>query len=379
MRLVDQICQNVWMTFRRCIGGEPVVPHGLAPSGMPHSGILRALALPESIERKINRALMRREAISERYATRYRSGFLINFGLGVVAVAAAALPLVLPEEISHLYGWVCTVIEAACILCILFVYLVGREQSHAHGVSRARLHGRVHGAANRPLRAWLARRGLALNQAWRRKWVANRVLTEQLRYAGLLLALPGGPIDIQPLSGDFLHKRFTSPFIRWYEEIAERVPRTQASVHGVTQYCAYGIEVIDQQRAYHYINAARCERIHHRLHQIAFRCFLATIAICLAHFFWHSQWLSFFAVMFPTLAAACHGIASAGEFATLHQQSNEMCEELAVLREQLARICADGESDDAYLHNVIQAFYRLVSGEAAGWHVALRTKEIHAG
>jgi hypothetical protein len=340
---------------------------------------LPALALPAQIDRKVRRALARREAISERYAARYRSGFLINFAFGVVAVATATVPLVLPEEIAHRYGWLFTVLEAVCILCILFVYMLGREHATAHGNSHARRGRRAHARANRPVRAWLVKRGLALNQAWRRKWVTNRVLTEQLRYAGLLLAVPGGPVDIQRLSGEFLDKRFTDPFIDWYQEIAGTVPRTPVSSDEVTHYCACSLEVIDQQRAYHYINAARCQRIHHRLHQISFRCFLATIAICFTHFFLHSQWLSFFAIILPTLAAACHGIVSAGEFATLHQQSDEMCLELTALREQIARIGANAQPNDVQLHDAIRALYRLVTGEAAGWHVALRTKDIHAG
>ncbi|SDC81279.1 hypothetical protein [Paraburkholderia lycopersici] len=381
MRLVDQICKNVWITFRRCFGGEPAIPDRVAASGARYLHVLPAVALPESIDRRIKHALARREVISERYAMRYRSGFLINFGLGVVAVAAAAaaLPLVLPEEFAHAYGWACTVLEAVCILCILFVYMLGREHAGAHRTSDAGRGARAHACTKRPFRAWLARHGLALDQAWRRKWVTNRVLTEQLRYAGLLLALPGGPVDVQPLSGAFLDKRFTDPFIDWYRGIAGAVPKTRVSAEGVTHYCAYSLAIIDQQRIYHAINAARCERIHHRLHRIAFRCFLATIAICLAHFFWHSPWLSFFAVMLPTVAAACHGIVSAGEFATLHQQSEEMCEELTVLRDQIAGIGANGEPGAEQLHNAIQAFYRLVTGEAAGWHVALRTKDIHAG
>lgn len=351
-KVFDRVCSFVWFRFRDCLGGKE------AESEISRSGVAKvARPMPPSLHVPgLAETTIDLETKSALYANRYRSGFLVTFVLGFVAVFLAASPLLLDEETSHHFGWGFTLAEAVCILLILATYLAGRENPHHSAVE----------LSEEPGSRW--------NQAWRRRWMENRLKAEQFRYAELLLGFPGEPIDLKLNSASRLDERLTREFTRWYVGARERAARETAS--DMTSYRSFVLSVIDSQIDYHELNARRCDRIHHRLHTIATACFWTTLAVCVSHFFFHAGILSALAVSLPAAAAALHGILGAGEFATLSKQSEEMVEALEEARSEIEG--AAGTDIDTLRENV-QQLYRLFVSEASGWHVALRSKDIQIG
>jgi hypothetical protein len=344
--MFDTVCTAVWSGFRLLFGGSSAPA---APAARPET--LVKLDDLEPLRAKYNGA-------SEFYGARYRFGFVANFSLGFLAVAFAALPLALDESFVHHDGWMLTLIEGICIVSILSIHMMGREGKHG------------------PLSRLFETLGISTNNAWRRRWVENRIHAEQFRYADLLVAFPGGPILLNENAAAFLDERLNHAYADWH---ASTCAKLSAAGHGsdyVERYRRVALHRVEEQIDYHRANAHRCETIHHRLHRLANACFWATLAVCIAHFFTHSGLLSMLAVSLPAAAAACHGIIGAGEFATFAQQSEEMVVALEATR---AKLLALGLSDIDGLNQVIRSFYRLVVSEASGWHVALRSKDLQVG
>lgn len=344
----DRVCSFAWTLFRRVFGGKPPSHHASGGQTEPLVDLPGLKAQADFYE-----------AESIRLGTRYRFGFLMNFTLGVVAVTLAAIPFALDEAFTHHVGWVFTAAEGLCILSILVIHVLGRENEHG------KLGGTVLGLF-----------GLRANQAWRRNWVESRVHAEQFRYAQLLLGFPGEPLEVDSSAGTFLDGSLTHHYSRWYANTRGAVVCRPADSAYVRRYREFVIGVIEQQIAYHETNAQRCENIHHRLHRVANLCFWLTLGICVVHFFFHAPLLSVFAVSLPAAAAACHGILGAGEFATFAQQSEDMVRALTDARHRLA---APEASALEALHDQIRQLYRLVISEASGWHVALRSKDFQIG
>ncbi|RQZ20451.1 hypothetical protein DIE14_29170 [Burkholderia sp. Bp9017] len=344
----DRICSFAWALFRRIFGGKT-----------PHHPTSDGAAQPLVDLPSLHEQAAYYEAESIRMGTRYRFGFLMNFTLGVVAVTLAAIPFALDEVVAHHFGRVFTVAEGGCILTILVIHVLGRENE------RGALAGKLLGVF-----------GLRANQAWRRNWVENRVHAEQFRYAQLLLGFPGEPLEVDASAGTFLDRSLTRHYSTWYAQTRGAVVCRPVDSDYVGRYRNFVVGVIEQQIGYHETNAHRCENIHHRLHRVANVCFWITLGICVVHFFFHYPWLSVLAVSLPAAAAACHGILGAGEFATFAQQSEDM---VRALTDAKKRLDAPGTPALAELHEQIRQLYRLVISEASGWHVALRSKDLQIG
>lgn len=318
---------------------------------------------------------------SMRYGSRYRSAFLVNFLLGLTAVGIALVPLagLLDDHALHTWGAALTVAEMACILAILMLHLVGREQPHAaHGHHGHQDHAGHHGGgAGRVLRLF----GIAPNQAWRKNWVENRLYTEQLRYGELFVGFPGAVIVPGHDASHLLDMGLDSALRRWFEQEGAACRAQPLDAAYMTRYRAYLAYMIENQRVYHANNGARCHQIHHRLHSLGNLAFWLTLAGCLLHLVWHAPLLSVLAAFLPATAAVCHGIISAGEYAKLADVSDQMQAALAKL--QRTQATADAaptlERQAAALHDVLQQLYDLTISEARGWHLAMRDKDIHVG
>jgi len=326
---------------------------------------------PEKVAPPLSLASLERKRLyhegeSGRYSARYRSAFVINFVLGLVAVAIALVPLagVLGEHALHEFGPALTMAEMMCIVAILLFHIAGREQHHPSKLSKL-----------------LQKLGFKPNQAWRRKWVEHRLYGEQLRYGVLFIGFPGEVIPPEHDASHLLDMGLESALRSWFESHGQACltqPLDQASLKRYQDYLEF---VIEEQRVYHGNNAARCNKIHHRLHGWANLAFWLTLAGCALHLFWHAPLLSALAAFFPAMAATCHGIINAGEYAKLADVSNKMQAALALLQKQLAKAGAAGApaQQAAALRAVLLQLYELTISEARGWHLALRDKDIQVG
>lgn len=303
---------------------------------------------------------------SQRYAARFRSAFLINFVLGLVAVAIALVPLsgLLDEHTTHALATVLTLAEMVCILSILLLHVAGREEPH---------HVKF---------PWLAHLlPFTANQSWRKRWVEQRLYAEQLRYGELFIGFPGEVIAPEHDATHLLDMGLDSAFRRWYMDEGHLCTPQPLTAQYLKQYRAYMCYQIDDQRAYHANTAERCHRIHHRLHTWATRAFMLTIVGCVLHLVWHAPLLSVLAAFLPAFAATCHGILSAGEYAKLSDVSRQMEAGLSKLRGQIDAIAADAAPGVAAntLNRVLHELYELTISEARGWHLAMRDKDIQVG
>jgi hypothetical protein len=324
-----------------------------------------ALALPLALP---SMAKLRREYEheSQRYAARFRSAFLVNFLLGLLAVAIALVPLsgLLDEHALHALGSVLTLAEMACILSILLLHLAGREQQH--------------GGVLAPLARILP---FSINQSWRKRWVEYRLYAEQLRYGELFIGFPGEVIAPGHDASHLLDMGINNAFRAWYQENGVACQAQRLDQDYVGRYAAYLSNLIEEQRVYHCNTAARCHAIHHRLHAWASGAFWLTLAGCALHLWWHAPVLSVLTALLPAFAATCHGILSAGEYAKLADVSRQMAVALAALERKVAAGMAQESLNDraATLRTVLLQLYELTISEARGWHLAMRDKDIQVG
>jgi len=337
--LADRIYKSSFLTFRRIFGAH--VSHGETHQIAPLS-----LLPGHSCHARRDQ----HEALASRYGHRYRGGIVIGFSLGFMAVMFALLPLIglWSEAVLNVWGNVFTGLEMLCIIAILFQHLYGRGTSHdASGFSR-----------------FLRKVGFKrINQGWRHRWSSERLFAEQYCYAELMLAFPGGPlqIDNKPVGND-------ASFLAWYAEtLASQSPMPDDTDHRQA-YGRFFMAMLDQQIDYHHQNTHVCHGIAHRLHHLADYCFWGTLLACAAHFVIHHPLLNVITALLPALAATCHGILAAGEFAKLSEHSDEMHAALLALKSRL--------QDEGATASLVSEFITGTVHEAAGWHFALSDKDM---
>lgn len=348
----DQGCNWLASAFRKQLSRGSITADG--PEEPPPPVVLPSLVALREYH----------EAESQRYAARYRSAFVINFLLGLVAVAIALVPLagLLSEHALHAWGPLLTLAEMACIIAILLLHMAGREQHKAGVLSKV-----------------LAQLRFRPNQAWRRNWVEQRLYAEQLRYGELFVGFPGEVIVPAHDATHLLNMGLDSKLLEWFLKDGARCAPQPLDQPSLACYQAYMGYEIENQRVYHGNNAARCHQIHHRLHGWANLAFWLTLLGCLLHLVWHAPLLSVLAAFLPALAATCHGIISAGEYAKVAEVSHQMALALAQLQKQFVKAGAAGTPQEqaAALRAVLMQLYELTISEARGWHLAMRDKDIN--
>lgn len=354
LSIFDRSCGRLANAFRNKLSHGCVLAVGPGPVAAP-------IVLPT-----LDVLRTGHEQESQRYAARFRSAFLVNFMLGLAAVAIALIPLsgLIGEHSLHTLGPVFTLLEMACILSILALHLAGREQPH---------HDRF---------AFMTRRlPFTMNQSWRKRWVEQRLYAEQLRYGELFIGFPGQVIAPGHDSSHLLDMGLDSAFQRWFLIHGTACQAQPLTVPYMTRYRAYLCYLIDDQIVYHANAAQRCHRIHHRLHAWATAAFGLTLMSCVAHLVWHAPVLSVLAALLPAFAATCHGILSAGEYAKLADVSRQMQAALAHLRARIDAIGSDVSlpTSAKVLQQVLAELYELTISEARGWHLAMRDKDIQVG
>lgn len=207
---------------------------------------------------------------------------------------------------------------------------------------------------------WGGRRG-----AWHEKWLHDRFLAEQLR-AAMFTVFTGA------------HRRRDAdrslPFHRgprdWLSRTGARLTdRARARVPPMPLDPLRRLLVdgwIGNQQSFHERNAERKARQAHRRHQLGFVLFGATLLMAVLHLLGvghvdshgqplrdPSQWITFFAIVFPVWAGVVHAITTQLELERVAERSTRMATTLAGLvdraeraltHEELAGTAADAAS-----------------------------------
>jgi hypothetical protein len=332
------------------------------------------------------------DALSVRYGALFRGSVIVNYLLGVVAVGLTVAS-VLPQprfmfsspkahgfpEFSH-YA---TLLELACIVCILLIYCRGRTPHPELSTdgSKSSRHGWLW---------WLARR-------WRERWLEYRLLAERFRYIELMLAISESSASqppFYPAGGRSGH---------WYDEyFVWRAGSTRATQMSARKYQKQAVALMLEQVVHHDNNRDRRGSIAARLERFAVGLFFLSLVVCAAALVvemfrlhcrsceWTASFddnfrsmLLFFAVLAPTVSAAIHGVLATTEYTKLAESSSETANRIASLVEKVdAFQPGDGPASPEALgpiRNAVTDFADAAINEASGWRATLHDKNVPLG
>lgn len=197
---------------------------------------------------------------------------------------------------------------------------------------------------------------MSRKEHWHERWIGQRFIAEQLRYARMCLPALATPHLFYAPAWRVTDDRFEleSPEL-WFIQRTLRRQGLPIAVDGaeflaaraevIKQFQTYVASVVEGQRTYHDERAEKLETAHHRLHTLSIALFVATALSVPAHFLLHANWLLLFSAFFPALAAAIHGLATKLEIARLAAQHEATAEELGEIVTAVNALDTSAQSD----------------------------------
>ena len=283
------------------------------------------------------------------YSLVYRSTYVFNFLFAALAVAVALNGIFIHEPKVKSY---CVSIELAFIIVILLTWLYG----HRH--------------------------------QWHRRWLECRHLAEVTRQVRLFAPLGSAGAAERPRRGAGTEE----DWINWYVwSLRRRLPLPNCAIdsHYLEKIRDAVLHAeIEDQIGYHQRNAARMQKLDHRLHLSGLVLFGATAALCFT--FVILVWLgavdrieaphqtlilnalTFLTALLPTLGAALAAIHAQGEFRTLAEQSARTAKRLTAI----ANIFAAEEPSFARMLGRIEKTSDVLTAELREWHTIFRTRPL---
>jgi hypothetical protein len=314
---------------------EPKPPAALLP-------LIEALAGPHR----------RFDELAIHFGHRYRSGFWAIYILSAIAVLFAVMPLALgwdsPSHLRHPYAGLWAVGEVVVIGTVSAIY-------------------------------W---RGHRLD--WQSQWLRARTTAELSWYLPMLAPL----LDFTtPSSEPNWYLRVFDPgqHLRGTADIdtlctqneplaRELSAHAWADQNFISSYAGWTIDILEQQRHYHYRTASKQHALRHRVHTVNSVLFGLTALGALLHLIVHTLWLSLVTTFFPALGASLHGALAQSEAYRLESASERLVAELlgAIERIRAALNAGGGAIDVAGLKAAIEAAIALILEEHQDWHLLVR-------
>ena len=96
----------------------------------------------------------------------------------------------------------------------------------------------------------------------------------------------------------------------------------------VSSYAQWTMDILEQQRHYHYRVASKQHALQHRVHTVNSALFALTALGALMHLVVHTLWLSLVTTFFPALGASLHGALAQSEAYRLGATSERLVAEL---------------------------------------------------
>lgn len=318
-----------------------------AIEGLGENGI----GLRREVETKALPAFAWSDGIATWMADRYRSGMVMNFTLGPLAIISGVLYLPLVETSQK---WIFAAIELTLLFIIVANTVVGQ---------RLRLHDR---------------------------WLETRRVAEYLRHTAMLyvfgVARPAGqwPAALR------------SPWPEWYARMAVRdlgLPQTRIDAAYLrTATLALRDHFVEPQRAYHAAKSTRLHRAHHSIERVAEGFFALAILIVATYVALSggaalglvdpdttkglAKWFTVVAIALPTISGALTAIGFFGDFDHFADVSQVTAQGLDALSQRIAAfldrpddaLTYDQFADlarraDAIAFDEIQAWQSVFSGK----------------
>lgn len=313
----------------------PQAPPALLP-------LIEAIAGPH--QRFDERALL--------YGNRYRSGFWAIYLLSAVAVLFAVMPLALgwdsANHVLHPYAGLWAVGEVMVIGTVSAIYWRGHKRD------------------------------------WQAQWLRARTTAELSWYLPMLAPL----LDFNaPAAEPNWYLRVFDPgqHLRGANDIAElcadHEPMARQLLAAawsdpafISSYARWTIDILEQQRHYHYRTASKQHALRHRVHAVNSVLFALTAVGSLLHLAVHTLWLSLITMFFPALGSSLHGALAQSEAYRLGTTSERLVGELQGAMDRI-RKTLDEETPTSgivALKAAIEAAIALILEEHQDWHLLVR-------
>ena len=286
------------------------------------------------------------------YGHRYRSGFWAIYLLSAIAVLFAVMPLALgwdsKNRLMHPYAGLWAIGEVIVIGTVSTIYWAGHRRD------------------------------------WQSLWLRARTTAELSWYLPMLAPL----LDFAaPAAEPNWYLRVFDPgqHLRGADDVAalcaahEPLARRQLAAawtdpQFVSSYARWTVDVLEQQRHYHYGIAGRQHALRHRVHTLNGALFSLTAAGALLHLLIHSLWLTLVTTFFPALGASLHGALAQSEAYRLGSTSERLVAELqgAMMRIRATLDERGAASDVTALKAAVEAAIALILEEHQDWHLLVR-------
>jgi hypothetical protein len=300
------------------------------------------------------------DAWAEFYAKRYRSAYVLVFGLATLAVILASIALVAPSLTPVKLA--ITGVELIALLLIALLVFAGERHE------------------------------------WHRQFIEHRLLAELCRKQQALApvgwSLPG------PAMGEKKHVGRRSgegpsskkdAWVGWYFGVLQRGAPLPSGIFDAERTNllrdAVVTDLIDEQLIYHRGRAAKSQRASVRLGQlgewffIAVFCLVATKLILIT-FHAHPAsilTLGLMAAILPALTAGLVGIRAYAELSTLVEQSLQMQSEMAAAKIRIGQVDGRWPLASQLLGSEIYLVTEAMLQDIQGWAQLFRSKAVEAG
>jgi hypothetical protein len=342
---LHQIIQRVLLI------GAPVksLPPSPAPQAPPALlPLIDAIAAPHR----------RFDELAIHFGHRYRSGFWAIYLLSAVAVLCAVMPLALgwdsANHMLHPYAGLWAVAEVLVIGTVSAIYWLGHRRD------------------------------------WQSQWLRARTTAELSWYLPMLAPL----LDFSAPAAEanwFLRVFDPGQHLRGSNDVAALCADNEALARQllagvwsdpkfISSYARWTIEILEEQRHYHYRTASRQHALRHRVHTVNSVLFALTALGALLHLAIHMLWLSLITMFFPALGASLHGALAQSEAYRLGTTSERLVAELQGAMDRIRAALEEVSAGDAaVLKAAIEAAMALILEEHQDWHLLVRPHNLPLG
>jgi len=309
----------------------------------------------QQIDHRFGASFRWADGLAEIYADRYRSSFILTYGLGALAVFAAFLGSHSPQlpqwlgllREEHIWFKV----EFTLILSILLL-VIWNKWGH-----------------------------------WHERWIDYRLLAEGLRQMMALapFAYVTPAFEVPAHLGEENHG---PTWFNWYfRALVRQAGLVEATIGG--KYLAvcrcFLMKEVRGQVNYHRTNEHKLEALHHRLHGLSICLFFLTLVACVLHIAGNSSiehllgentedLLTLFAIVLPAFGAAIQGIVHQGEFGRIGRRSRSIKNRLQSMAEQVGDAKQTQSFND--LGRATESFCEIQLLEQADWRSVFISKEV---
>ena len=293
------------------------------------------------------------------FGHRYRSGFWAIYLLSAIAVLFAVMPLALgwdsPGHLLHPFAGLWALGEVVVIGSVSAIYWLGHRRD------------------------------------WQSQWLRARTTAELIWYLPMLAPL----LDFAATKSEpnwYLRVFDPGQDVRAADEVATLCAANEALAQKllanawseprfIASYAQWTMDILQQQRHYHFRVAHRQHALRHRIHSLNSVLFALTAVGALLHLVVHTLWLSLVTTFFPALGASLHGALAQSEAYRLGTTSERLFGDLqdAITRIQAALRDQAASGEILGLKAAVEAAIALILEEHQDWHLLVRPHNLPLG